>query len=517
MNLKYILIMGGGIIQLVAVGIHDLFITNDPQVTFFKLLYRRHTNFSMEPVAQYFNTNKIHFGQKISCSLSRTGDLVNRIYFVIDLPIIPNNLVDPRFRFAWARKLGFVLLKTVEVEIGGQSIDVQYNEWLNIWNELAETNDNRMNEQIGDVKELYEFTNGKNTRRLHVPLQFWFCRNIGLSLPIVALQYSEIKINIELENQDNCTLVGPTHSLNMNASVVHYTPGEIITQQLGSSTAMGIFIDYDVSSGKIYYVKVTDIPFQGFDQTQFSMSNVNLQDIIDTYVITGQTSKFQALPKDGAVETVSKVKTSKLIDKLIIPNCFLNVHYIYVDIDERARFIHTAHEYLIEQTQIGSYKMFQTKKFQVNLQINHPCKALYWVAQMNICKNVNDTFNYTNSILRDKNNKLLGKNLIRKNVLLLNSRQRFEEQTADYFNYIQPLFYFPKGPVEGINCYAFGVDPINYQPGGSCNMSKIDMISMVSSIDPNVFTGGSSFVKFFAQSLNILRIINGLGGLLFAN
>ena len=136
---------------------------------------------------------------------------------------------------------------------------------------------------------------------------------------------------------------------------------------------------------------------------------------------------------------------------------------------------------------------------------------------MDITANMKDRFNYTNSILRDENGKLKGKNLIRKSNFLLNGLSRFSEQTADYFNYIQPLFYFPKGPEEGINCYSFGSNPTLFQPGGSCNMSKLDLISMIINIDPLVFTGGSSSVKFYGDTLNILRIINGLGGILFTN
>src|ERR1700730_10085659 len=111
--------MGAGAVLLVATGFQDLFITNDPQVTFFKTLYRRHTNFSIEPLSQFFNTPKIEFGQKISCTLSRVGDLVNKIYFVMDIPAIPVNLVDTKFRYAWVRKIGYAILKSIEVDIGG--------------------------------------------------------------------------------------------------------------------------------------------------------------------------------------------------------------------------------------------------------------------------------------------------------------------------------------------------------------------------------------------------------------
>ncbi len=511
--------MGAGIVLLVAIGFQDLFLTNDPQVTFFKILYRRHTNFSVESVSQYFNTNKIEFGQKISCTLSRTADLVNKIYFVMDIPAIPANLVDKRFRFSWVRRIGYAILKLIEIDIGGQNIDRQFGDWLNIWNEVSETNTIKLNEQIGNVKELYSFTNGKGSYRIHVPLEFWFCQKIGSSLPLVALQYNEIKINIELEQLDNIRLIGPTHTIDMDVSVAHYIPDEIIKQEVsGRPPAIGIFMDYDVASGKLYYIKVTDTEFVGFDAStiQFNNSIAN-EALLNSYAIIGTTSNFQANPLDNAKETKYKLTVNKLIQKMVIPTCYLITDYIYLDSEERGRFIYQAHEYLINQLQFGAFKMFQQKKFQVNLQLNNPTKALYWIAQMDITANMKDRFNYTNSILRDENGKLKGKNLIRKSNFLLNGLSRFSEQTADYFNYIQPLFYFPKGPEEGINCYSFGSNPTLFQPGGSCNMSKLDLISMIINIDPLVFTGGSSSVKFYGDTLNILRIINGLGGILFTN
>ena len=512
--------MGAGIVLLVSTGFADLFITHEPQVTFFKILYRRHTNFTIEPVSQYFNSTKIEFSQKISCTLSRFGDLVNKIHFVMDVPAVPINLVDNRFRFAWTRKIGFAMLKTIDLDIGGQTVDKQFGDWMNIWNEVSQTNLNKFDVQIGDVKELYNFTNGKSSYRIYVPLEFWFCQKIGSSLPLIALQYNEVKIHIELESLDNVRLIGPTHTIDMDTAVVQYIPDEIIKQEIiGGQVATGIYLDYDVVSGKMYYIKLTDTEFKGFDSStiQFNNSSSNMQTLANSYAITGTTSNFQANPLNNAVETKYKASISRLVQKMVIPSCFLIADYIYLGPEERARFLYQAHEYLIEQVQLGAFKMFEQKKIQVNLQLNNPVKALYWVAQMSLATNARDLFNYTNSIIRDKNNNLLGKNLIRKCGMLLNGIPRFAEQTSDYFNYIQPLFYYPKGPEEGINCYSFGVYPTLFQPGGSCNMSKIDQISMFINIDPLVFTGGSSFIKFYAHSYNIFRIINGLGGTLFTN
>src|SRR5271166_357030 len=138
---RIILNMAGGLIQLVAYGNQDIFLTQDPQITFFKVVYRRHTNFSLEVIPQDF----IHtpdFGKRVSCILSRNGDLIGKVYVAIQLPTIPqflddNQNVDQVFKFAWVRRIGYAIIKTVDIEIGGELIDRHYGDWLNIWHELT--------------------------------------------------------------------------------------------------------------------------------------------------------------------------------------------------------------------------------------------------------------------------------------------------------------------------------------------------------------------------------------------
>lgn len=170
--------MTGGLMQLVAIGQEDLFLTYKPQITFFKIVYRRHTNFSIEQIPQYF-TGEIDFGQKISCTVSRDGDLVGKMYLVITLPNV-KKFSNSTTLFAWARRIGFVIIKSVEVLINGRQIDKHYGEWLNLWAELtgafSSSHKDGFNKMIGDIPELTEFTNGKNEYTLYIPLYFWFCK-----------------------------------------------------------------------------------------------------------------------------------------------------------------------------------------------------------------------------------------------------------------------------------------------------------------------------------------------------
>ena len=131
---------GGGLIQLASKGEENLYLTDDPQITWFKIQYRRHTNFSIEEIQQNF-IHQPDFGSKVFCNIgTKNGDLIHKIMLVIKLPDIPqfyntDQTIDKITKFRWCRKIGYALVKQIDVAIGGKLIDRQYGEWLNIWTE----------------------------------------------------------------------------------------------------------------------------------------------------------------------------------------------------------------------------------------------------------------------------------------------------------------------------------------------------------------------------------------------
>ena len=182
--------MGGGLLQLVAYGAQDVYLTGNPQITFFKVVYRRHTNFALESIQQTFN-GSVNFGQRVTATISRNGDLISRAYLVMTCGK----------RSDAVPYLGLRAIKSAEVEIGGQRIDKHYSDWMYIWNELSLP--------VGKKEGYYKMVGGKgssdDTNKMYVPLEFWFCRNIGLALPLIALQYHEVKVVIEFDTADNCS------------------------------------------------------------------------------------------------------------------------------------------------------------------------------------------------------------------------------------------------------------------------------------------------------------------------
>ena len=173
--------------QLVAYGAQDIYLTGNPQITFFKVVYRRHTNFSMESIEQTFNGTAA-FGRRVTATISRNGDLVNGMWLEVEV-----NIANAAADYG----LGNALVKTAELEIGGQLIDKHYGEWMNIWTELSVPEGKRAgyDTMVGNVGAVGPAA-AANTR-LDVPLQFWFCRNPGLALPLIALQYHEVKLVLE--------------------------------------------------------------------------------------------------------------------------------------------------------------------------------------------------------------------------------------------------------------------------------------------------------------------------------
>jgi len=190
--------MGGGLLQLVAYGAQDVYLTGNPQITFFKVVYRRHTNFALESIEQTFN-GSVGFGNRVTATISRNGDLISRAYLVITNA--STNLCS---------YFGLRLVKYAELEIGGQRIDKHYSDWMYIWNELSLP--------VSKKAAYFTMVGGGGgtardaTKKMYVPLEFWFCRNVGLALPLIGLQYHEVKVNIQLEEGGNCTDGGGTPS-----------------------------------------------------------------------------------------------------------------------------------------------------------------------------------------------------------------------------------------------------------------------------------------------------------------
>jgi len=209
--------MGGGLMQLVAYGAQDIYLTGNPQITFFKVVYRRHTNFAVESIEQTFN-GTADFAKRVTATISRNGDLIQQMYLEVVLPI-----TGTVTNADWTYGVGNALVKQAEIEIGGQLIDRHYGDWMNIWTELTipagkrAGYDNMVGNTLTATTQQVGALLCDANYRLYVPFQFWFNRNPGLALPLIALQYHEVKLNLEIRPITDLLVAGtggvPTGSL----------------------------------------------------------------------------------------------------------------------------------------------------------------------------------------------------------------------------------------------------------------------------------------------------------------
>ena len=571
--------MAGGLMQLVAYGAQDVYLTGNPQITFWKVTYRRHTNFAMESIEQTFN-GQADFGRRVQCTISRNGDLAYRTYLEVTLPEVnPSTANDigqgtgKTGRARWLDYPGEQIVDSVEIEIGGQRIDRQYGQWMHIWNQLTMTKDQEAgyHKMIGHTTGLTYLTEpaghelntpcatGGGAQQtcqprkalpmttLYVPLQFWYCRNPGLALPLIALQYHEVKINLTFRDLDKCLFV-------LNAQ-------------------------------------------------ETSAGNKTLKNNFDTKVT----------PKNVNLVTAS-----------------LFVDYIFLDTDERRRMAQNPHEYLIEQLQHTGSESIASSSNKVKLNFNHPCKELIWTVQkdslvddcgpmnryhgcqyfnytdaVDILPNTLDAFttdsafgsqgkngttnqapmmfgleatddgvisnpspvtgstgNGTDSLSADvvgvtsatsttvankfandgraagfipatsfvasevaKDMHCWGNNPVLTAKLQLNGQDRFSEREGSYFDLVQPYQHHTSNPDTGINVYSFALRPEEHQPSGTCNFSRIDNASLNLVVTSNALTNyvdvnsvnDSAKVNVYAVNYNVLRIMSGMGGLAYSN
>jgi len=241
--------MPGGLMQLVGVGAQNELVNGNPSMTHFRSVYRRHTNFAMEQIRMPFTATNLEFSttgtRTISCRVDRYAQLLNDCYLNIILPDIwsplknlnganPPTGYDARtqaigYEFEWIPNIGYNLIDHVNLTMNGQVIQSLRGEWLKLYSYMTHDANKRtiVDQMVGNVPEIYDPAhaydrNGQyphaitptvlpsaapqtktpepsiRSRRLVIPLHFWFCENPGLALPLVSLQNAEVYIEVTL-------------------------------------------------------------------------------------------------------------------------------------------------------------------------------------------------------------------------------------------------------------------------------------------------------------------------------
>ena len=489
--------MTAGILQLVAQGNEDLYLTLNPQITFFKIVYKRHTNFSIESIQQNFNS-KPDFGKKITCTIGKNADLINKIYVVITLPKI-NCINDDNMpnlnKCAWINNIGWHILKTVEIEIGGYVINKHYGDFLQIWSELILNSNNKkgLDKMIGNVPELIDYTTVKDSYILYVPLYFWFCRSLNNALPITALEFSDIKINIEFASINDLLKLSPTNYIDIDNNIVHFKPGDILFQNNGNKINYIEYVDYENrndSIHRLYYNKISSD----------KINNNNIKKLDDIYEVT----------ITNGVETlyINKQINFAWVNNLSIVGAYLLVDYIYLDIEERIKFIKGEHEYIIDVLMYDNEKALSNNINKIKLGYSNPCKEIIFRAQMDYLNNINIKDNYMLDYFKKVN-------IINNVQIIMNGTPRLSMRSSDYFYLLQNYQNHSNEPYSGVFTYSFALFPEDEQPSGTCNFSKIDDLQMLIQVNKEVNYLNPAKLRVYANCINILKIKNGYSEIIF--
>jgi len=549
--------MGGALMQLVAYGAQDVFLTGTPEITFWKVSYRRHTNFAMESIEQTFS-GQADFGRRVTCTISRNGDLAYRTYLQVTLPEINQSMASTSVAGSgvYARWLDFIgeqLISQVEVEIGGQRIDRQYGDWMHIWNQVTMTSEQQRGyfKLIGNTTQLTYLIdptfaaiagpcaatgvptqvcaprNALPETTLYIPLQFWFNRNPGLALPLIALQYHEVKINLDIRPIGEClwAVNNITSSAAGNQAVTTAYQQSLVAASLYVDY---IFLDTDerrkMAQNPHEYL-IEQVQFTG-DESVGSSSNkikLNFNHPVKELIWVVQP--------DSNVDYCSSLDPSQLLYKVLGAQPFN-----YTDgIDALPNAIHAfggPAETQGSQAFVTSSGLFQMPgALDASIGSGNINQGAWYTSQGTTLPDVPFQSQYgaaSTSGLSDAGTFVLaetaldlhcwGENPTVTAKLQLNGQDRFSEREGSYFDVVQPFQHHTRAPDTGICVYSFALRPEEHQPSGSCNFSRIDnaVLQLVLS-SPTVSGTATAKVRVYAVNYNVLRVMSGMAGVAYSN
>ena len=457
--------MAGGLMQLVAYGAQDVYLTGQPKVTFFQAVYKRHTNFAMENIQQTVNGTPSNSG-RVSVTIARNGDLVGNMY--VGLIPVSNVLTSNNSGFdqCWVAERA---IAAVELTIGGQRIDKHYQAWFRLYAEVFLGESDKINYGKLTTGSSPASDLATNKTYVYLPLLFFFNRNPGLYLPLIALQYHEVRLDFDLTSTFSSYFGTASPTFEVWANYVYLDTEErrrfaqkgheyLIeqVQHTGGDSLSGAQNTVRLSFN--HPVKELIWCYQNGSQTNtsnlngmwnFSTGCANVQVTANTALVLSQSAVLPHLL--GAPMITSNIAT---------------LTTGAVSSSNTA----TATSWIEEGLNIGSATGIAAGGLEVGP-------------------------------MRDFK-------------LILNGQDRFKEQVGKYFNQYQPYVYHSGTPYPGIYVYSFALQPEEHQPTGTCNFSRIDNAQVFFNLKNSTT---NLLQKMFAVNYNILRIQSGMGGLAFSN
>jgi hypothetical protein len=413
------------------------------------------------------------------------------------------------YYFSWKEKIGHLLLEQIDLEIGGQKIDRQFTDWLNILVELTSNPDiiPTYRKMIGDIDILTTYdSNAKPQYQVLVPLQFFFNKYLECALPIIFFRYHEVKISIKLNNLYNIINVDPaliTDNVNID-NYVRIVDARLLTEYIYldedervkfATYAHEYLVDYVQESNADIISQAQTINFDYFNSVKSMYFTIQSNQSLYYKNYNYNTNIIVEGTITSNIITINNIQQTVPI--FIIDDAFVN-------------------QFVIDSTLIGKYITFSNTKFYNNT---------YKIVTVDN----NKQFQFNGKYEGDDTDTILTYNLkgpLNTFELLFESYPRQKRLDGDYLNYIIPYKCHTSIPTTGIYTYTFSLSPENYQPSGSCNYSALRYKSINLTLKDEFWDYASQYdstninkakFKMYGLTYNILRLANGMGALYFSS
>ena len=514
--------MGGGLMQLVAYGAQDIYLTGNPQITFFKVVYRRHTNFSMETIEQTINGASTTAGGTGTVTISRNGDLVHKVYVTSSTAGVTD---------------GDDVISEVELEIGGQRIDRHYKEWNQIWAELTtpESKSLAFKNMTGSLSHGSNSTQTAGVDMVQVPLNFWFCRNPGLALPLIALQYHEVKLKFTWGSSAGATatckvlcdyIYLDTDERRRFAQVSHeYLIEQLQKQSADNSKSVKLNFNHPVkeliwTSAATNAYGTAQLKLNGHDR--FSAQEEEYFQLRQPFDFHTAVPGANIPMEDRPVMLSTPLQTGIFQLQALSSNDSTNVTTA-LSSDEQAAFgilgSLTADAAVTETTDAAKKTLIIREAtadhvFKAGDIIEMRIDDADALQQVQIYSVISVRSN-TGDIVSDKTFQEL---TLDRNPLTQHVPAGTAATLTDGDNLIITIIARLQDPLsrcsqfsKKINVYSFALKPEEHQPSGTCNFSRID----TAKLDTNEALAAGD--NIYAVNYNVLRIMSGMGGLAYSN
>ena len=565
--------MGGGLLQLRAYGTENLYLNGNPQVSFFKMAYKRHTHFGIQPIEVPFETlDSIAYATptRIKMKIPRNADMMSKFFLNVTIPQI--NVSRTAAPFRWIQYLGAQMIQRIRVLIGGSIIEELTGEYINLYHQthLADEQLDTYYQLIGHTDDMtnpqdawgnYPYVDGASTlgslmnagykrpytipeKRLSIPIPFWFHRHDGCALPLIALQYHDVIIEVDFR---------PIREL--------YQVGTIETVDISASFAGTSLIEPTTQLTRTYWTRPNS------SATEFA-----------TY--SSQSVNTWAM------------------------NPVADIHYIFLSADERVAFAKSEHQYLVERVQLYQ-EMGVKNRVSIEVETYHPAKAIYILCRRNDRDEYNDWSNYTNvdsptmdakkyqsyfytkanelatanpttgstfrrlgqfrtnevrtanptvtidlttytirkeeayttsqireflnmwsqrshtdiPVITDANHEYYTQDIIKTTQIIIDGNPYIDEKRVSYFQKNEQFIRHTNKLPNGVSMYSFAIKPEEYQPSGSMNFSEVRKLEFYHiTKDPTLYEPSVAYdIHYYIVQQNVLRLFSGMGALVYAN